>query len=290
MPICEILDTFPSFLAVWHETQQSSVNVQINTWLERYMSSYPELLQKQLDDYASLNEDWRLTAKERIFPALPERLPAMQTAHDNLLKVCNTVYELCRGATGFDNDLVCVIYAGLGCGAGWADEYEGKPAILFGLENIAEEGWQERETLEGLVAHETGHLVHFEWRRKAGLANQEGAWWQLYTEGFAQRCEGLILGRSSWHMRRSAPEKGWLEWCQDNQGWLASEFLRRVDQDEDMRPFFGSWFELRGYKQTGYYLGEEIIKSLQEQMDLHEVALLTNIEGYLRPLLTEMAK
>jgi hypothetical protein len=139
------------------------------------------------------------------------------------------------------------------------------------------------------VAHETGHLVHFEWRKKAGLVNQEGAWWQLYTEGFAQRCEQLILGRSSWHMRRSAPDKGWLEWCQDNQGWLASEFLHRVNQDEDMRPFFGSWFELRGYKQTGYYLGHEVIKNLQEQMDLHKVSLLTNIEGHLRPILMEMA-
>jgi hypothetical protein len=106
MPICVILDTFPSFLTVWHETQGSSVNVQIDAWLERYMSLYPELLQKQLDDYASLNEDWRVTAKERIFPALPERIPAMQTAHDNLLKVCKDVYELCRRATGFDNDLV----------------------------------------------------------------------------------------------------------------------------------------------------------------------------------------
>ena len=66
MPTCEILDTFPSFLTVWHEIQDSPVNVQIDAWLDRYMSQWPELLQKQLDDYASLNEDWKMTASERI--------------------------------------------------------------------------------------------------------------------------------------------------------------------------------------------------------------------------------
>lgn len=289
MPTCEILDTFPSFLTVWNETQGSSVNVQIDAWLERYMSSYPELLQKQLNDYASLQENWRATASERIFPALSERLTAIRTAHENLLKICSDVYDRSRQAIDFNNDLVCVIYVGLGCGAGWANEYDGKPAILFGLENIAEEGWQEKDTLEGLMAHELGHLVHFEWRKQADLDSEENAWWQLYTEGFAQYCEGVISGRSSWHMRRFEPEKHWQEWCQNNLGWLASEFLRRTNQGEDMRPFFGSWFDLRGQKQTGYFLGHKLIEILQEQMSLREAALLTDIESRLRPFLVQMA-
>jgi len=183
MPTCEIIDTFPSFLSVWNEALYSAVDVQIDIWLDRYMSKWPEVLQKQLDDFASLNEDWRLTAKERIFPALPDRLSAMKTAHDNLLKICGDIYERCQQTTGFDNDLVCVIYVGLGCGAGWATEYEGKPAILFGLENIVEEGWQEHATLEGLMAHELGHLAHFEWRKQAKVPDEEAVWWQLYTEG-----------------------------------------------------------------------------------------------------------
>jgi len=288
MSKCKIIDTFPSFLAMWRETQDSPVDVQIDAWLERYMSLYPDLLQKQLDDYASLNEDWRVTAAERIFPALPGRLEAMQTARDNLLSVCGNVYERCLQTVQFKGEVVCVIYVGLGCGAGWADEYDGKPAILFGLENIAEEGWQERDALTGLTAHELGHLVHFEWRKQADIANEENRWWQLYTEGFAQRCESVILGRPSWHMRAD-PEKHWGEWCEQNIGWLAAEFLRRVDQGEDMRPFFGSWFDIHGYKQTGYFLGHELIKTLQEQMSLKEAAILTNIESNLRPLLTQMA-
>ena len=288
MPTCKILDTFPAFQKIWNSVQHDTVETQINAWLNEYMSRYPDLLQKQLDDYASLNEDWRVTASERIFPALPERLEAMQTAHDNMLGVCNGVYERVQQTINFNNDLVCVIYVGLGCGAGWADEYEGKPAILFGLENIAEEGWQGRDALTGLAAHELGHIAHFEWRKQANITNEDDHWWQLYTEGFAQRCESAILGKTSWHMQDDS-EMRWRKWCEQNIGWLAAEFLRRDDQGEDMRPFFGSWFDLRGYKQTGYFLGHEIIKKMQEKMSLQEIALLTDVENHLRPLLVQMS-
>lgn len=159
---------------------------------------------------------------------------------------------------------MCVIYVGLGCGAGWVNEYDGKPAILFGLENIAEEGWQRQETLEGLMAHELGHLIHFEWRKQADVPVEDTYWWQLYTEGFAQYCEGIILGKRSWHMQSDSKNQ-WQRWCQEHLNWLASKFLRRVDQSEDMRPFFGSWFDLRGQKETGYYLGHELIRRLQEK-------------------------
>jgi len=288
MSTYELLDTFPSFLRLWNEVKHSSLVEQINGWLEKYMNLYPELLQKQLDDYASLDEDWRVTASERIFPALPERLSAMQMAHENLLSVCNDVYERACQTINFNNDLVCVIYVGLGCGAGWANEYEGKPAILFGLENIAEEGWQEPDTLSGLAAHELGHLAHFDWRKQANTANEDDHWWQLYTEGFAQRCESAILGKPSWHMQDDS-EMGWREWCEQNICWLAAEFLRRADQGEDMRPFFGSWFDLRGQKQTGYFLGHELIAILQKQMSLQEIALLTDVESHMRPLLVQIS-
>jgi len=62
-----------------------------------------------------------------------------------------------------------------------------------------------------------------------------------------------------------------------------------VDQGEDMRPFFGSWFDLHGQKQTGYFLGHELIRTLQNKMSLQEVALLTDIENHLRPLLNNIA-
>lgn len=65
----------------------------------------------------------------------------MRIAHRNLPEVIANVYERGLQTLGFNSDLTCVIYVGIGCGAGWATSYRQQPAILFGLENIAEEGW-----------------------------------------------------------------------------------------------------------------------------------------------------
>jgi hypothetical protein len=49
-----------------------------------------------------------------------------------------------------------------------------------------------------------------------------------------------------------------------------------------VRPFFGSWYELQGWKQTGYYLGRRVIERLETGLDLREIALLAGIEPLLR--------
>ncbi len=69
----------------------------------------------------------------------------------------------------------------------------------------------------------------------------------------------------------------WQAWCQANLGWLAAEFLCRMDSGADLRPFFGSWYNLQGYKQIGYFLGHELIKMMCTQSDLREIALLDDI-------------
>jgi hypothetical protein len=75
---------------------------------------------------------------------------------------------------------------------------------------------------------------------------------------------------------------GWLDWCQAHRGWLATEFLRMVDREAPVRPFFGSWFEFRGWKQTGYYLGHEVIRYLERSLALAEIALLEDFETTMR--------
>lgn len=285
----ELVDTFPEFQRFWKKWRTSSTEEQIEAWAGEYMAHWPELLEKQVVCYSEEGENWRIIATEHVFPFLDGRLSDMELAHKNLLECGSTVYDEARKRLGFDFDIVQVIYSGIGCGAGWATSYQRRPAVLLGLENIAECGWIQLGTLRGLIAHEIGHLAHYQMREKAGMEIGSGPWWQLYEEGYAQRCEALVQGDQRWHMVGEPYGENWLQWCQQNRTGLALEFLRRVDQAESIRPFFGSWYEVMGHKQCGYFLGHEAITTLEKKLPMEEIALLERPEERLRPIVEAMA-
>jgi len=284
----ELIDTFPAFQEFWGQQKDASVTEQINAWETTYMKPWPQLLEIQTLDYASQNLEWRQIAQENVFPYLRERLPFMQEAHQNLLNEYEKIFAKVQKSFLLEDKVTVVIYVGIGCGAGWVTQYDSAPAILFGLENIAECGWSASQAIAGLVAHEIGHLLHDQIRRQKGQTSESGSWWQLYSEGFAQYCESIFLEEISWHQVMGANEN-WLNWCRDNRSWLATEFLRRVDTDEEIRSFFGSWFEIQGRPQTGYYLGCEIIKELANQHDFEKIASLEHVDKYCRPILEKIS-
>jgi len=277
MPECTIVDTFPQFVSFWDRARDQSLEAQIELWTTGYMAHWPELLAKQQDDYAGQGLDWRTVAREHVFPFFSERLPAMAEARNDLLACIEPAYHSAPDALGLDFNVVFVIYVGIGCGAGWATELGGVPACLFGLENIAEGGWSGQETLAQMTAHEVGHLVHHQWRARQGLTIREDTpLWQLYEEGFAQRCEHIVAGQDTWHMQGN--QAGWLAWCDEHKAWLAAEFLAAVDRGRPVNPFFGSWHDVKGWRQTGYFLGHEIVQGWQADMSLREIALLPDDE------------
>lgn len=276
-----LIDTFPKFLAFWESVRALPLHAQLEAWEKEHMAPWPDLREKLIDDYARNRVDWRSVALQRVFPYLDQRLPAMKTAHEGILAVYEEVVGRARDVLGFNQALTLVVYVGIGCGAGWATQFTERPAILLGLENIAECGWTQPDRLRALIAHELGHLAHYQWRLGGRLNRGEGAWWQLYSEGFAQFCEHRITGREGWHMHDGANDD-WLEWCRSNVGWLAREFLRRVDAGESASDFFGSWYDIGGRRQTGYFLGHELIRLLAKSSELSELALLSPDDPVLR--------
>ncbi len=283
----EVVDTFPAFLAYREKFQELPLDAQIEGWATKYMSPWPELLARQVEDYSSQGLNWREVAREKGFPNLAGWLPAMQEARRNLLELIEPIHRRAQGKFGFEARAVFVIYVGIGCGAGWVTEFWGMPAILFGLESIAENGWSEAAAIAGLIAHEIAHLAHHQWREQNGKPMGSGPWWQLYEEGFAHFCERLLSGLDSWHQERG--DSNWLDGCREHRNWLAAEFLQRVDAGKSVADLFGSWFEIGGKKETGYYLGGEAIGKLAEKLGLKEIALLDDPEVCLRPVLEEMA-
>lgn len=283
----EILDTFREFLQYRDQAHLLNINGQIEAWASRYMTAWPELLEKQVADYAGQGISWREIAAERVFPDMGDRLPLMTSAHDNPIGVLPHVYRQFASRLDFASDAIFVLYVGIGCGAGWATEFRDTPAILFGLENIAELGWTSEDGLGGLAAHELGHLAHEMWRRQEKLEDATGPWGRLYEEGFAQSCEVLV--RDTWHEIQGPDSRGWLEDCRKNRSKLAKEFLSRVDGQRDVRGFFGSWFEVEGISQTGYYLGHEVVRSLIDRATLKQVALIADVESVCRPMVEQIA-
>jgi hypothetical protein len=99
----------------------------------------------------------------------------------------------------------------------------------------------------------------------------DNPFFRLYAEGFATKCEHLILGKESWHM---APNNDWLSWCLQHKSWLAKEFLKRLEKRVPVNDFFGSWFSIAGKKQTGYFLGNAFICELENTYAWKKLALL----------------
>lgn len=284
-----IIDTFSDFQTYWRENKSEPIDKQIDGWKTAYMVQWPELLRKQIDDYESDGFDWRDIARDHVFPELGQRLPDMRVAYGNLLEVLTPTLTRAVEMLEYSGKLVVVIYVGIGLGAGWATKYSGEPAVLLGLENIAECGWIEKPSLIGLIAHEVGHVVHFAQREAAEMSNGSGPWWQLYSEGIAMRSEHLIMGADSWHMREREGGDDWLDWCRTNRALLAAEFLKAVDSEDSIRPFFGSWFDFRGYRQTGYFLGHELVQLLEKNLSSGELTLLRDDDPRLRDGLENLA-
>lgn len=269
----EIIDTFPTFERYWSRARHLPAAQQIESWGSDYLRPWLELRRKQIASCGRDGVDWRRIARTRIFPALDDRLPRMQEVRSNLLRAIPVAVRRCRDKLGLDFSVTFVIHVGIGCGAGWATTYRRRPAVLFGVENAAEVGWTDRSTVVALVEHEIAHLIHDHWRRQArvgGLEGHRGAWWQLYEEGFATRCE-FLLGETGAHHSTNRT-KDWLEWCHKNRPRLASLFLKTAASRRGPRRFFGSWYDIDGYIETGYFLGSEVIRLAESRASLREIA------------------
>lgn len=152
------------------------------------------------------------------------------------------------------------------CGVG---HHVREPAVLFGLENIAELHWESEERLEGLIAHELGHVAHTLWRGEPLEPLEKDPLGLLYVEGFAQRLEGVIVGSEGMHQ---AQDNAWLSWCQAHLVDLARAYENRALRGEKVNDFFGSWLDVQGVPFTGYFLGHVVVRLLEEQLGLRELA------------------
>jgi GrpB-like predicted nucleotidyltransferase (UPF0157 family) len=100
-------------------------------------------------------------------------------------------------------------------------------------------------------------------------------YWILYEEGFAQRFSQKIMEKDYYHQGN---QTDWKEWCEINLPKLCAEYIRYAEEGKDEFEFFGDWFDIDGYSETGYYIGTQLIKKLEKDMSLKEIAKMNLIE------------
>ena len=234
----EFIDLATGLLPVIEENLSEPVDAQIAAWQEYYAQHAPDFPERLYADYADVDGGWMSIARERVWPHLGERIERMCLANDSIRAVHSGICERALRTLGFRDPLAIVSYVGLGNGAGWATSWEGAPAVLLGLENIAELNWHLQPQVRKLMAHEIGHLFMTSIRTDVGALTEDPLL-ALYEEGFAQHCEHVTLGSETWGC---ASQDGWLEWCLSHEEWLAGEYLQSLKDRDAWRRFFGSWF------------------------------------------------
>jgi len=161
------------------------------------------------------------------------------------------------------------------------DRYKNKPAIYFGIEKIVDLNWYENSELQDLIFHELGHVLHMilrgkDWLTKKMFKTQSDyLYWTLYEEGFAQRFSQKITEKDFYHQGN---QSDWKEWCEINMPKLCAEYISYVEEGKNEYNFFGDWFDIDGYSETGYYIGTQFIKKLEETMTLQEIAKMNLID------------
>lgn len=267
----KIIDTFKDYKEVFEHNLDISTQEKISLWEELYSSKYPEVINKLKDDIKSDGYNWVDIARENSFNKTKEDFSKMVEAYENIKNVMEDVNNNVKEAFNLDLDINIVLYAGLCHSAGWVDEYEGKRAILYGIDQIANLNWQDRNKLKNLIAHELCHIIHFEIRDRYNLiddykTNYEYGIWRLYIEGFAQFYRNKLTPLFE--------ERGesWVKACDEQKEELKKLYIEALnDNDKGTNDFFGDWWQVMGISDVGYYLGQEFVKELSEKLSLKEV-------------------
>lgn len=272
----KIIETFKYFVECFEKKLDSSIEVKIDLWEKSYINKYPELEKKCKEDYEFSGYKWRDIAKSMVFNRTKDDFFKMKQANNNILLMMPSINENVQKIFGISLDINIVLYAGLCNSAGWVDYYEGKRAILFGLDKIAELNWHTVQKLAPLVSHELCHVIHFELRGEDNLPdlveknNYNIGVWRLYEEGFAQFYQNKFLLSEN-----DCRGTEWAKKCIINKHELKKLYLSAMqEKGKGVQHFFGDWFEVLGISDTGYFLGAELIKELNKKYSAKFIAQL----------------
>lgn len=253
----------------------------LEAWKQYAASISPVLTQMCLEDMQGYDFEGMVAPVLTHYAANTAKA---KQAHEAFLRHIHGLDARLCDALGQPVEATVVFYLGLCCGAGWATELDGQPAVLLGVEKIVELDWCDKMSMAALIDHELGHLWHFQ--QRCTPAFDSPALWQLYTEGMAMLAEQRLQGDARYFHQN---KNGWLAFCDANRAALFAEYLRRVQQRESVQDFFGDWCQYQGYSDVGYYLGSTLLQHAAQGCSLQELCDMTQ-EDFLSTLCEEATR
>lgn len=231
-------------------------------------SAFPGLKTKVEKDFSRITE-----YKDKVYQILNDfqkNIKEAETAHQSFIKATENLSEKIKNKFNVDLDVTIILYLGLGNGAGWATTINNQKVILIGIEKVVELGWCNENDMQALIYHELGHIYHslFE-RKKLFSTKKKHSIRQLYREGIAMVFEQTLCDDAN---RYHQNINGYLEWCRENEKLIKTEYLKRINNNENVQDFFGDWCIFMNHSDVGYYLGTEFIRFLMNDYSLPEIA------------------
>ncbi len=272
----KVIDTFKDYKDYIEKHLEKEPKEKMELWESYYNSNFPDVERKCKEDYEAEGYSWREIGLTKVFNRTKEDFPKMIEGYNNLLKLLKGMDEKVKDIFHVDIDINIVIYSGLLNSAGWVDKYEGKRAMLFGIDKIAELGWQHEDKIKALICHELCHVAHFQIRSESNLPEHvehskynEGIW-NIYEEGFAQYFQ-QVLGESSVDSRGEQ----WNIECEKIEEQLKEEYIKALeDKEKGTRDFYGDWFKVLGISDVGYFLGSKLIANLSRRYTIEDIAFM----------------
>lgn len=269
----KVVDTTNDFLNYYLKNYGKKKEY-IIIWDVFYSKNYGKFYEKIIDDIEKENIDIKELFNLNEF-YLIENTKVFYETSKNLINSTKKVEIMIKEFIDYDIDIIIFIYFGFDISAGWATFFDENFVIMFDLLKIKELKWTNSNKTLGLVSHEISHIIHMNLRGDLeNFEENEKSHFSLYVEGFAQWFGEKLVSKDIWYPFN----KSHLNWCQKNIEFLKKEFLFRIENNLKTYDFFGDWFDIKGKKMTGYFLGYNFIKYLENFLDFKSIIKLKDEE------------
>lgn len=222
------------------------------------------------------------TYEKSVLPVLQTvyEHPSLEMLHTSFLTVTDNLNEKIRECFGRELNFDIVLYLGLCNAAGWVTNVGGMDTILLGVEKILELGWQDVDSMYGLIYHELGHAYHKQYGafHQSVEDNKKRFVWQLFTEGIAMYFEQMLVGDPTYfHQDRD----GWKDWCEAQFGQIVTDFHQELPaMTRHTQRYFGDWVSYHGRGDVGYFLGTKFVHRLREKYEFEQLINMKIDEVY----------